>query len=89
LLVLVSDGRANVSLHGGDPLEELPALGVELARQRVHTVVVDTDESKVRLGFAAEVARALSADYLPITQLAAGTLAGATRAAAWRRGGWA
>jgi magnesium chelatase subunit D len=89
LLVLVSDGRTNVSLHGGNPLDELPALGFELARRRVHTVVVDPDESKIRLGFAADVARALGADYLPIAQLAAGTLAGATRAAAWRRGGWA
>jgi magnesium chelatase subunit D len=89
LLVLVSDGRTNVSLNGGNPLDELPALGFELARRRVHTVVVDPDESKIRLGFAADVARALGADYLPIAQLAAGTLAGATRAAAWRRGGWA
>ena len=79
LLVVVSDGRANVPLRGGDPIEELPALGRELARQRIHSVVVDAETSPVRFGFAAEVARALGASYLPLDRVAASSLAGAAK----------
>jgi magnesium chelatase subunit D len=77
LLVLVSDGRANVSLRGGDPLLELQALGQELRRQRVHSVMVDAETSQVRFGFAVEVAEALGSSYLPLPALAAGSLVGA------------
>jgi magnesium chelatase subunit D len=90
LMVVVSDGRANVSLNGGDPLDELWGLGAELQRRRVHTVLVDAEEGKVRFGFAVEAARALGASYLPIGELAAGSLAGVARRgvnAAWSRWG--
>jgi magnesium chelatase subunit D len=90
LLVIVSDGRANVPLRGGDPLDELSGLGAELRQRQVHAVVVDTEDGKVRLGFAAEVARALGATYLPIDQLRAGSLAVAARGAtevAWQQWG--
>lgn len=90
LLVLVSDGRANVPLAGGDPFDELRGLGAELQRRRIHTVVIDAEESKVRFGFAGEVARALGARYVPIAELQAQTLARAARGAAehaWQRWG--
>jgi magnesium chelatase subunit D len=90
LLVLVSDGRANVPLRGGDPLDEMNQLGAELESRRVHTVFVDTEESRLGFGFAAEVAQALGAAYLPIGELAAAPLAGAVRGAAetaWRQSG--
>ena len=90
LLVVVSDGRANVPLRGGDPLDELQQIGAELQQRRVHTVMIDAEQGKVKLGFAAEVATALGASYLPIGELAAAPLAGAARgaaAAAWRRWG--
>ena len=90
LLVVVSDGRANVPLHDGDPLDELWGIGAELERRRVHTILVDAEAGKVKLGFAVEAARALGAQYLPIADLAAGSLAGAARGganAAWQRWG--
>jgi magnesium chelatase subunit D len=90
LMVLVSDGRANVPLQAGDPLDELQGLGVALRRRRVHTVVVDAEESKVRFGFAAQVARTLGASYLAIGDLAARPLARAAWGAAdaaWRQWG--
>jgi magnesium chelatase subunit D len=90
LLVVVSDGRANVPLFGGDPLDELWTIGAEIQRRRLHTILVDAAVVKARFGFAAEAARALGAAYIPIDQLAAGSLAGAARraaAAAWQRWG--
>jgi magnesium chelatase subunit D len=90
LLVLVSDGRANVSLRGGPPMAELPLLGEALRRSQVQTLVVDADQSKVRFGFAAQVATALGATHLTVDQLAAGTLAGAARSSLpSQRRGWA
>jgi magnesium chelatase subunit D len=92
LLLLVSDGRANVSLYGGDPLSELYSLGAELQRHRVHTLLVDADDGKVNFGFGPEVASALGAGYLPVGELASAPLAGAARGgadAAWARWGTA
>jgi magnesium chelatase subunit D len=81
LLVVVSDGRANVPLFGGDPLDELWSIGAELQRRRLHTILVDAEAGKTRFGFAAQAARALGASYLPIDELAASSLAGAARGA--------
>jgi magnesium chelatase subunit D len=92
LLLLVSDGRANVSLYGGDPLSELHSLGAELQRRRVHTLLVDADDGKVNFGFGPEVASALGAGYLSVSELTAAPLAGAARGgadAAWARWGTA
>ena len=90
LMVVVSDGRANVPLHGGDPLDELWGIGAEIGRRRVHTLLVDAEAGKVKLGFGADAARALGAAYCPIGDLAADGLAGAARHGAdvaWRRWG--
>ncbi|MCC7105790.1 MAG: magnesium chelatase, partial [Chloroflexi bacterium] len=88
LLVLVSDGRANVPLGAGDPMAELAQLGQALDRRRVHRLLVDTDQGAVRFGFAAEVAGALGARHVPIAELAARPLVGLVRetvSAGWGR----
>ena len=42
LLVLISDGRGNISLHGDEPLREAQAAAADILRERIHTVVIDT-----------------------------------------------
>ncbi len=42
LLVLISDGRGNISLRGDEPLREAQAAAAEIQRARIHTVVIDT-----------------------------------------------
>ena len=77
LLVLISDGRANVSLGDGDVARELGLLGAELRTRGVHAIVVDTESGPVRMGLGRELSAALGGRYLPIEDLRAGDLLGA------------
>jgi magnesium chelatase subunit D len=80
LVVLLSDGRANVSLAGGDPLAEAVAFGEPYRRLGAQTIVVDTEVGFPRLGLARQLAAGLGAHYLQLEALAAGPLASAVRA---------
>lgn len=61
-LVLVTDGRANRSVHGLSPLEEALAEARRLSElPGVQATVVDAENGTLRLGLAGEVARALGA----------------------------
>jgi magnesium chelatase subunit D len=61
LLILLTDGRANVSLRDGDPWLE----ALEIASQfRTRAVVIDTEDSSKRVGRPVKLAEALEAEYL-------------------------
>jgi len=84
LFVLISDGRPNVSLGGGDPLKEAQELAGQYAGKHIHTVVVDTESGGLRLGMARQLAEAMGGRYLRLEELEAGRLAGAVRQALGR-----
>jgi magnesium chelatase subunit D len=73
--VLLSDGKANVPLAGGgDASQQTQQLAEQLRSQHIPTLVLDTDNSYLRLGKAAELATALGAQYLPLDELSATSL---------------
>ncbi len=76
LLVLLSDGRANVPLPGttADPWQQALRAAAELAVAKLPALVLDTDTSFVRLGRVQELARVLAASCLPLEELSAETL---------------
>ncbi|WP_354685809.1 putative cobaltochelatase [Cupriavidus necator] len=70
LLVVLSDGRANVALaDGSDPWRESMTVAQDLAARGTPALVLDTEQDFVRLERARELAQALHADYLPLDQL--------------------
>jgi magnesium chelatase subunit D len=73
LLVVLSDGKANVSLPGteGDPGAQALEAAADLAKDRVAALVLDSDAGFVRLGRARELAEALGAECLPLEGLSA------------------
>ncbi len=78
MMVLISDGRANVSM-GGDIRKEISSLGEESRRLGVHTVVIDTEVVSssfmdMRLGYCREFAEASGGRYYPITEITAESL---------------
>jgi magnesium chelatase subunit D len=78
IMVLISDGRANVSM-GGQIKEELMAVSEQARMSGVHTVVVDTEvvESsfmEMRLGYCREIAEASGGRYHPISSLSSDAL---------------
>lgn len=76
LLVLLSDGKANVALPNtsGDPWQQALLAAREVASAGLPALVLDTDAGFVRLGRAAELAEALRAECLPVDGLSAETL---------------
>jgi len=76
LLVLVSDGKANVPLPDttGDPWQQTLAAARELAGEGLPALVLDADAGFVRMGRATELAQALGAECLPLDGLSAETL---------------
>lgn len=88
LLVLLSDGKANVPLAGGgDAWPQTLHLAGQLREYRIPTLVLDTDNSYLRLGKAQELAVALGAQYLPLDELSAAALTSAILTVSTRGGG--
>ena len=66
ILILVTDGRANIPLGGGDPAQE----ALEIAGQlNCRGFVLDTENSEQGLGSARELAEAFGAHYMALEDL--------------------
>ncbi|HTU19877.1 MAG TPA: putative cobaltochelatase [Gemmataceae bacterium] len=76
LLVLLSDGKANVALPElpGDPWQQALQAAADLNGEGIAALVLDSDAGYVRLGRARQLAEALGAEYLPLEELSAETL---------------
>lgn len=76
LLVLLTDGKANVALNdGNDPWQESLKFAGLLAGRGVAALVLDTETGYLRLGKARQLAEALGAEYLTLEELSAENLA--------------
>ena len=76
LLVLLSDGKANVALNdGNDPWQESLRFAGLLAELSVPALVLDTETGYLRLGKARQLAEALGAECLTLEELSAENLA--------------
>ena len=69
LLVLLTDGRANVSAEGGDPWEEALAACVPLQAACAAALVVDCEPGPIVLGRARVLAEALRAECVALDAL--------------------
>ena len=75
LLVLLTDGRANVSRDGGDPWEEALATCHSLRQACAGALIVDCESGPITLGRARAMAQLLSAECVSLDALDAGSLA--------------
>jgi magnesium chelatase subunit D len=74
LLLVVSDGRANVPVGSGEPAAELLSLAGEIRARGIQSVVVDTESGGMRLGLCRRLSEVLGGTYLPLEELRAGEL---------------
>ncbi len=88
LLVILSDGRANITLSGRQPsaasgapapAEEALGLARMVAEAKIPAVMVDTEQDFIKLELARPIAEAMGARYIRLDDLAAGSLADAVR----------
>jgi magnesium chelatase subunit D len=75
LLVLLTDGRANVSVEGGDPWEEAVAACPLLRTACAGALVIDCEPGPIVLGRARVLAQALGAECIPLDAMDATALA--------------
>ncbi len=75
LLIVLSDGKANVALDGeGDAWEQSLECARALSRKGIAALVLDTEAGFVRMNRAHELAAALSAQCLSLEQFSAESL---------------
>lgn len=79
LLVLISDGRANVNLYGGDPVEEAKAIAREIASRNIQSITVDTERDFINFGLVKQISAEMGGKYLRLEELSAAPIASAVR----------
>lgn len=79
VLVLVSDGKANVKLSGSDAVQEALDIACKISKTDIQTLVIDTENDFIRLGLAKDIAQAMHARYLLLEELGARQIAQAVR----------
>lgn len=77
LLVLISDGKANVATQGEDAMAEVSAVCQTWQPKDARRVVVDPESGLARFGRARRVAEWLQAEYVHLDRLTADGVAGA------------
>lgn len=81
LLVLISDGRANVSMNENlNPIEEAKQIALQIKQMNIDSVVIDTEKSYIRLGRLQEISGSMNAKYLKIEDLRAESIISAVQA---------
>jgi len=78
LLIVVTDGRAT---HGADAVARSRQAAGWIAEHRTTAVVVDCEQGPMRMGLAGQLATAMGATHLPISEVSAQALAGVARVA--------
>lgn len=81
LLVVLSDGKGNVSLPEHDNAQASAlALAAQVAERKVAALVVDTEDGYIKVGLARPLAAAMGAEYLGLEKLSADKLTLAIKA---------
>jgi magnesium chelatase subunit D len=78
-MVLISDGRANVSMDGKQPIQETKAVASLFRKEGIQSAVIDTESSIIKFGLAQEISNALGARYLALEELKADSIVEAVR----------
>jgi magnesium chelatase subunit D len=74
LLIVFTDGRANVAVAGGDPWQESLAAAAQLKNSCAAAVVIDCEPGPIVLGRARQLAATLDAECIALSSLDAGEL---------------
>ncbi len=69
LIILFSDGRPNVSCFGKDPVDEAIEYAMEIRKQGIQAIFVDTELNPMAMGYSYTIAQRMNALYIPIDRL--------------------
>lgn len=69
VLILLTDGRANSSATGEDPVAEAIRVASKIRQAKIAAVVIDTEAAYLKLGIAAKIASAMGAAYYSLQSI--------------------
>ncbi len=69
VMVIISDGRGNVSIGNGNPFDEAKELCSEIRGLGILSVIIDTESGLIRLGRLAELSEVLGGKYYAMDDL--------------------
>jgi magnesium chelatase subunit D len=78
-MVLISDGKANVSMGSGSPLEDAKEVATHIRDAGISSVVIDSEQNFISLGLAHTLSDDLGARYLKLEDLRADQIAGVVK----------
>lgn len=79
LLALISDGRANVNLYGGDPVEEAKSVARAIKTEGIRSIAIDTERDFLTFGLVNQICTEMGGKYLRLEELSAAPIASAVR----------
>jgi magnesium chelatase subunit D len=79
LLALISDGRANVPLNGGDPIVEAKTIAREISSAGIKSIAIDTERDYLTFGLVKQVCDEMKGKYLQLEELSANPIVSAVR----------
>lgn len=68
-LILISDGKANIPLRSDDPFGDALSAAEQVRLSGVGTMVLDTENSYIRFGFAKQIAEKMDAQYISLDEI--------------------
>ena len=80
-MILISDGKGNVSMSSMRPLEEAMMIAGEIRSLNVASLVLDTEVSVVALGFAKRISDALGGRYMKLSDIESSAIIDAKKGA--------
>jgi magnesium chelatase subunit D len=79
LLALVSDGRANVNLNGGDPVEEAKSVAHTIKTAGIKSIAIDTERDFITFGLVNQICSEMGGKYFRLEELSAAPIVSAVR----------
>lgn len=74
-IILISDGRANVGMGSGSPVDDARAVATQIRDARISSLVIDSEKNFISLGLAQEFSQDLGGRYVRLDDLESGQLA--------------
>lgn len=79
LMVLVSDGRTNVPLNGGDPVEEAKTAARAISLAGIKSIAIDTEQDFITFGLVKQICTEMGGKYFQLEALSAAPIASIVR----------
>lgn len=75
-MILISDGRANVSMGSGSPVEDARMVAAQIRDADISSLVIDSEKNFISFGLAQTLSEDLGGRYVRLDDLESGQLAG-------------